>query len=160
VLAAYLIPPAWKKTVVKQSQQRKDVVHTPRALTEMFAGASVALMASLLSGAAIAHATPASAACGATATITACAQPEPGSGKVDLTLSGPSGTRKLLGTCPAQKPQTVVIMPPFTATSYNNLSQCRIALVDNGGMSHPIPADSGKLPNELVVTRVVIEPIR
>lgn len=116
-------------------------------------------MASLLSGSAIAHATPASASCGAAATITACAQPEPGSGKVDLTLSGPSGTRKLLGTCPAQKPQTIVITPPFTATSYNNLSQCQITLIDNGGMSHPIPADSGKFSNELVVTRVVIEPI-
>lgn len=129
--------------------------------TRLFTGASVALLVALLPQAGIAQAasTPSiPTSCDGTATTVACAHREPGSGRFDVSLTGPSGTRKLFGVCPASSPQTIDLKPSFTVMSYNNRSQCQIALVDRHGMRHPVPFGSGVFNEGLVAVQVVIYP--
>lgn len=131
-------------------------------LARLFAGASVALPVILLPQAGIVQVTSAAAmpaSCNTTATAVACAHRKRGLNRFDVSLTGPSGTRALFGTCPAPRPQTIDLMPPFTVGSYDNRSQCQIELVDSQGMSHPLQFGMGKLPSGLVAVQVIIDPV-
>ena len=128
----------------------------------LFAGASVALLVTLLPQAGIAQAAsaaPMPASCNGTVTAAACAHRQPGAGRFDVSLTGPSGTRALFGVCPASRPQTIDLRPPFTVESYNNRSQCQITLIDSQGMSHPLSFGRGGFPGGLVIAQVVIDPV-
>ena len=132
-----------------------------RMLARLFAGASVALLITLLPQVGIAQAAsapPMPASCNGTAAAVACAHREPGFGRFDISLTGPSGTRALFGVCPASRPQTVDLRPPFTVESYDNRSQCQIVLVDSHGTRHPVPFGRGVFPGGLVTVQVVIYP--
>jgi hypothetical protein len=131
-------------------------------LARLFAGASVALLATILPQAGIAEAASIpsmSTSCNSAGTASPCAQQDPGSGRFDVSLTGPSGTRKLFGVCPASSPQTIDLQPPFTVASYDNRSQCQIALVDNQGTHHPVPFGNGAFHPGLVATQAVIYPV-
>jgi hypothetical protein len=132
-------------------------------LARLFLGASVALLVTLLPQAGIAQAASATlvpASCKGTATAAACgAHREPGFGRFNVSLTGPSGTRALFGVCPASKPQTIGLRPPFTVESYDNRSQCQVVLVDSHGMRHPVPFGRGVFPGGLVIVQVVIYPV-
>jgi hypothetical protein len=130
-------------------------------LARLFVGASVALLTVLPQAgiAQAASAAPVPASCNGTATAVSCAHREPGSGRFDVSLTGPSGTRKLFGVCPASRPQTIDLRPPFTVMSYDNQSQCQIALVDSQGMRHPLSFGRGGSPGNLVIVQVVIDPV-
>jgi hypothetical protein len=127
----------------------------------LFGGASVALLVTLLPQAGIAQAASAAAmpaSCTGTATAVACAQQEPGFGRVAVSLTGPSGTRSLFGVCPASEPQTTALSR-FTVESYDNRSQCKIVLIDSHRMRHPVPFGRGVFPGGLVIVQVIIHPV-
>jgi hypothetical protein len=131
-------------------------------LTWLFVRAGVALLITLLPQAGIAQAVPVAlmpASCNGTATAMDCARREPGFGKFDVSLTGPSGTRALFGVCPASRPQTIDLRPPATVESYDNRSQCQITLVDSYGMRHPVPFGRGVFRPGLVIVQVVIYPL-
>lgn len=130
-------------------------------LARLFIGAGAAVLATFLPQAGIAQATPVGlmpASCNGTATVVACAHREPGSGRFDVSLTGPSGTRALFGVCPASTSQTIDLRP-LTVESYNNRSQCQITLVDSYGMHHPVPFGRGVFRPGLVTVQVVIYPV-
>lgn len=137
-------------------------MRSTRVLAQLFVGASVVLLITLLPRAGIAQAASAAAmpaSCNGTATAVVCAHREPGSGRFDVSLTGPSGTRRLFGVCPPSRPQTIALRPPFTLVSYDNQSQCQITLVDSQGMRHRLSPGRGVFSGGRVIVQVVIDPV-
>jgi hypothetical protein len=69
-------------------------------LARLFIGASVAVLATFLPQTGIAQAAPIAlipASCNGTTTVVSCAHREPGSGRFDVSFTGPSGIRALFG---------------------------------------------------------------
>lgn len=130
-------------------------------LVQLSTGANIALLVIILAQAGTAQASgrPMPAFCDGTATAVACAHREPGLGRFDVSLTGPSGTKALFGVCPASTPQTIDLRPPFTVESHDNRSRCQIALVDSHGMRHRVPFSTGVFHPGLITVQIIIYPV-
>lgn len=113
--------------------------------------------ASATTGGSTASAPPVPTSCSGTGT--ACAYQQPNTGRVDLRLTGSSGTKALSGICPVSKPQFFQMIPPFTLLSYTNRSQCPITLVDDQHKRHSLPVGSGEVPGGLRIIKVIVDPV-
>lgn len=131
-------------------------------LARLFARASVAVLTTFLPQAGIAQAastSPPLLSCSGTAVAGACAHQQPSSGRVDVVLMGPAGTRAVSGVCPVSKPQSLPVRPPVTVVSYVNRSQCSITVVDDQGKRHTLLVGKGEFPGGLVIVEIIIDPV-